>query len=64
MTDDNPFRHRELTDDQFDALLGQLLDAAWASEIDLRGTRAYRNGPEVPDWEIEVVELEKRGPTD
>ncbi len=63
MTDDDPFRDRELTDDQFDALLGQLLDA-WASGLDLRGTHAYRNGPDAPDWEVQAVELEKRGSTE
>lgn len=60
MTDDTPFDRQNLTTDQFETLLGQLLAAAWASDIDPTGTQAYRNGAERPDWEIEVVELEKR----
>jgi hypothetical protein len=59
MTDTNPFDRQALTTDQFQTLLGQLLAAAWANDIDPTGTQAYRNGPDQPDWEIEIVELEK-----
>lgn len=64
MTRDFSFDGEITTADEFDTALGQLLSAATQHDIDPRGTFVYRNGGAAPDWEVMIVELEKKGATD
>lgn len=64
MTQDSPSNDPITTVDAFDSALGELLETAAENDIDPRGAWEYRNGDELPDWEVTVVELEKPEPTD
>lgn len=60
MTHDTPVDGPIETDDDFEAALGDLLAAASGNGIDLEGSWEYRSVDPGPDWEIMVIELEKR----
>lgn len=48
------------TNDEFEAVLGQLLAAANANGVEPEGGWEYRSNGADPDWEVVIVELEKR----
>ncbi|MHB9288578.1 hypothetical protein ACKVMT_16225 [Halobacteriales archaeon Cl-PHB] len=48
------------TDEDFANTLKQLLRAAHDNGVDVEGAWLCRNGDGAPDWEANVVELEKR----
>lgn len=59
-----PVDHDVTTDEEFEVALGKLLLEAVKNGIDLKGSWVYRNGEVAPDWEVTVVELEKRDVAD
>lgn len=59
MSRDNPYDGEIASVEEFEALLGQVVRAAAANDIDPQGSWEVRNGAELPDWEAMIVELEK-----
>ncbi len=47
--------------DEFQSLLETLMRSAHESGVDVRGSWEMRNGPEYPDWETQISELQKHG---
>lgn len=60
MTRDSAFDVTISTTDEFEAALGELLAAAAGNGIDPEGSWEYRSDDSGADWEIMVIELEKR----
>ena len=54
---DPPWTESLTTEDDFEAALGDLLAAAAANDIDVRGSWVYDNGEPHPSWEVLVYEL-------
>ena len=50
---------RPRSDPELNARLGELLDVAFESGVDVLGGWEIRNGPGVPDWDVHVTELSK-----
>lgn len=48
------------TEQEFDAALRELLESAFANDVNPGGSWVFRNGAEVPDWEVQVHKLAKR----
>ncbi len=64
MTRDNPTEGNITTEAQFEAALDRLLHSATGNGLDPRGSWVYRNGKDAPDWEVMILELEKKDATD
>lgn len=64
MTHDSPIDGAITTDDEFEAVLGELLSAAARNGIDIEGSWEYRSDDTGADWEVMVIELEKRARSD
>ena len=47
------------SDPELNARLEELLDVAFENGVDVLGGWAIRNGPEFPDWDVQVTELAK-----
>lgn len=60
MTHDTPFDGTVTTADEFEAVLGDLLAAATGNGIDLEVSWEYRSARAEADWELMVIQLEKR----
>lgn len=57
---DEPIVTPDITSSEtFETALDQLIAAAVANGVHPAGTFQLRNGDGKPDWEVEVVELEK-----
>lgn len=59
MSRDNPYDDEITSVEEFEQLLGQVVRAAAANDIDPRGSWEVRNGGTLPDWEAMIVELAK-----
>lgn len=60
MTSDSPLDDEITTTEEFEAVLGDLLDVALQNDIDPRGSWEYRSNGSHTDWEVMVVELQER----
>lgn len=52
------------TDGELNAMLGELLRAAFRNGLSVQGGWSARNGPAYPDWDVIVTRVEKRADAD
>lgn len=56
----DPFDEAVTSAEDLDMLLRHVLRSAHENGVDPRGSWVMRNGHTVPDWEVQIHELEKQ----